>query len=135
MTGYDSFAAWEQDNQAMQKNAALSAAVDQAADRALEIQIDEIGYDSQTNTAGHPEKRTGAIYNLQAPTGFPSNPIGQWNTYIIEATGARIAVTLNGQLINQIQSTRQPTGYIALQAHHLTSRVQFRNLQLQKLLG
>lgn len=30
MVGYDSYAAWEQDNQAMQKNATLSAAVDQA---------------------------------------------------------------------------------------------------------
>src|SRR5262249_50306002 len=106
----------------------------QAADnQGHEIQIDERGYDSQTNTEGHPEKRTGAIYNLQAPSAFPSNPIGTWNTYVIEASGAQIKVTLNGQLINTYQSTRRTSGYIALQAHHSGSRVQFRNLQIQKL--
>ncbi len=106
----------------------------QAADnQGHEIQIDEIGYDSQTNTAGHPEKRTGALYNLQAPTAFPSNPVGEWNTYAIEANGSTINVTLNGQLVNTYQSNRRTSGYIALQAHHFSSRVQFRNLQIRKL--
>ena len=98
-----------------------------------EVQIDEIGFDSATNTGGHPEKRTGAIYNLQAPTSFPSNPVGLWNTFLIEAIGPQITVTLNGQVVNVFQSNRQTSGYLALQAHHRTSRVQFRNLQVQKL--
>jgi choline dehydrogenase-like flavoprotein len=98
-----------------------------------EIQIDEIGWDSASQTGGHPEKRTGAIYNLQAPTSFPSNQVGDWNTYLIEANGNQIRVTLNGQLINVYQSNRQTSGHIALQAHHRTSRVQFRNLHIQKL--
>lgn len=98
-----------------------------------EVQIDEIGYDSQTNTSGHTEKKTGAIYNLQAPSAFPSNPGGQWNTYGIEASGPTIKVTLNGQLVNTYQSNRRLSGYLALQAHHFTSRVQFRNLQVRKL--
>ena len=106
----------------------------QAADsQGHEIQIDEIGFDSQTNTGGHPEKRTGAIYNLQAPSSFPSRPVGQWNAYAIEANGTRIRVTLNGVLVNDFVSNRRATGFLALQAHHFTSRVQLRDLQIQKL--
>jgi hypothetical protein len=52
---------------------------------------------------------------------------------MIEANGPRIRVTLNGQLVNDYQSTRQQTGYIALQAHDFLSRTQFRNLQIKKL--
>jgi len=60
-------------------------------------------------------------------------PIGEWNTYTIEANGSRILVRLNGQLVNDYQSTRQQSGYIALQAHDFLSRTQFRNLQVRKL--
>jgi hypothetical protein len=98
-----------------------------------EIQIDDRGFDSQTNAEGDWTKITGAIYNLQAPTQVTSKLIGQWNTYIIEANGPTITVKLNGQLVNTYQSNRQQSGFIALQAHHYTSRVQFRNLQIQKL--
>jgi hypothetical protein len=104
-----------------------------AADtQGLEVQIDERGYDSATNTIGHPLQRTGAIYNLSAPTAFPSNSIGLWNTFRIEANGQQIKVTLNGQLVNTYQSNRLAAGHLVLQAHHGTSRVQFRNLQIQK---
>lgn len=58
---------------------------------------------------------------------------GVWNNYVIEANGPRIRVTLNGQLVNDYQSSRQQTGYIALQAHDFLSRTQFRNLQIKKL--
>jgi hypothetical protein len=106
----------------------------QAADQqGHEIQIDEQGWDSVTQTAGHPAKRTGAIYDLQAPTSFPSAPIGSWNEYIIEANGPTIKVTLNQQLVNTYVSNRRTSGFIALQAHHFTSRVQFRNLQIKRL--
>jgi hypothetical protein len=59
--------------------------------------------------------------------------IGAWNEFIIEANGPRIKVTLNGNLVNDYQSTRQQTGYIALQAHDFLSRTQFRNLWIKKL--
>src|SRR5206468_6654660 len=39
----------------------------QADSQGHEIQIDQRGYDSVTNTEGHPLKITGAIYDLQAP--------------------------------------------------------------------
>lgn len=106
----------------------------QAADaKGHEIQIDQRGYDSVTNTEGHPLKVTGAIYDLQAPSASTVVQIGAWNSYLIEANGPRIRVTLNGQVVNDYQSSRQQAGYLALQAHDSLSRTQFRNLQVKKL--
>jgi hypothetical protein len=98
-----------------------------------EVEIDERGYDSTTNTEGNALKLTGAIYDVQAPFASASRPIGEWNTFLIEADGPKIRVTLNDTLITTCTSTRQGSGYIALQAHHASSRAQFRNLQIRKL--
>src|SRR5215831_3450596 len=63
----------------------------QAADAlGHEIQIDQRGYDSVTGTEGHPLKVTGAIYDLQAPSASTQVQIGAWNSFSIEAVGARI---------------------------------------------
>jgi len=59
-----------------------------------EIQIDQRGFDSVTNTEGHPLKLTGAIYGLQPPSTSTQVPIGEWNTYFIQAKGSRILVRL-----------------------------------------
>ena len=106
----------------------------QAADaQGHEIQIDQRGFDSITGTEGHPLKVTGAVYDLQAPSASTQVQIGAWHKYEIEANGSRIRVTLNGQLVNDYQSPRQQTGFIALQAHDFLSRTQFRNLTMKKL--
>ena len=106
----------------------------QAADsQGHEIQIDQRGFDSVTGTEGHPLKVTGAIYDLQPPFASTQVPIGTWNTFIIEANGPRIRVTLNGQLVNDYQSPREQSGYLALQAHDFLSRTQFRNVFVKKL--
>jgi hypothetical protein len=106
----------------------------QAADaQGHEIQIDQRGFDSVTGTEGHPLKVTGAIYDLQAPSASTQVQIGAWNKYEIEVNGSQIRVTLNGQLVNDYQSPRQQTGFIALQAHDFLSRTQFRNLMIKKL--
>ena len=111
----------------------VANALQQADSQGHEIQIDQRGYDSVTNTEGHPLKVTGAIYDLQSPSASTVVQIGAWNNYTIEANGSRIRVTLNGQLVNDYQSLRQQKGYIALQAHDFLSRTQFRNLQIKKL--
>src|SRR5262245_4440272 len=111
----------------------VANALQEADSKGHEIQIDQRGYDSVTNTEGHPLKVTGAIYDLQAPSVSTAVRIGAWNNYTIEANGARIRVTLNGQLVNDYQSSRQQSGYIALQAHDFLSRTQFRNIQVKKL--
>ena len=111
----------------------VANALQEADAKGHEIQIDQRGYDSVTNTEGHPLKVTGAIYDLQAPSASTVVQIGAWNSYLIEANGSRIRVTLNGQLVNDYQSPRQQSGYIAIQAHDSLSRTQFRNLQVKKL--
>ncbi len=108
----------------------------QAADAlGHEIQIDQRGFDSVTNTEGHPLKVTGAIYDLQAPSASTEVQIGVWNDLVIEANGPSIKVTLNGNLVNDYTSSRQQSGYIALQAHDSLSRTQFRNLMIKPLDG
>ena len=106
----------------------LPNALAEADNKGHEIQIDELG--APDGAAVH---RTGAVYRLQAPSSFSSAPVGRWNTYLIEANGPLINVTLNGVPINSFESSRQGAGHLALQAHHLGSRVQFRNLQVRKL--
>jgi choline dehydrogenase-like flavoprotein len=111
----------------------VSNALQQADQLGHEIQIDPRGYDSATNTEGHPLQITGAIYGLQGPIASTAVQIGAWNRFVIEANGPRIRVSLNGQLVNDYQSSRQTSGYVALQAHDFQSRTQFRSLQVRKL--
>jgi hypothetical protein len=47
--------------------------------------------------------------------------------------GFEIRVKLNGQEVNVFQSTRQTSGFLALQAYAPASRVQFRNVRIKKL--
>ena len=109
-------------------SAAVANALQQAVDQGHEIQIDDAG--APDGAAIH---RTGAIYALQAPSSFPVAPAGQWNTYLIEANGPQITVTLNGIQVTSYTSDRRGSGYLALQTHDFPSRVQFRNLQMKKL--
>jgi hypothetical protein len=111
----------------------VANALQQADALGHEIQIDQRGYDSSTNTEGHLLKITGAIYDLQAPSASTIVQIGAWNNFVIEANGAQIRITLNGQFVNDYQSPREQAGHIALQAHDFLSRTQFRNLQIRKL--
>jgi choline dehydrogenase-like flavoprotein len=99
-------------------------ALHQADVQGHEIQIDDLG---AGNPAGLDIHRTGAIYGWQAPTSFPAHPAGQWNSYLIETAGSRIRVTLNGTLVNDYTSTRNTSGFLALQVHSGT--IQYRNLR------
>src|SRR5438034_10888200 len=83
-------------------------ALQQAVDLGHEIQIDDVG--APDGAAIH---RTGAIYALQAPTAFPVKQTGEWNTYLIEANGPTISVSLNGTLVNSYTSSRETSGYLA----------------------
>jgi hypothetical protein len=112
---------------------AVTDSLNAAVTKGHEIQIDERGFDSNTNTEGHALKRTGAIYDLQAASSFPSNPVGIWNSYEIQAKNDEIRVKLNDQEVNVFKSDRQQSGFIALQVYRPGSRVQFRNMRIQKL--
>lgn len=100
------------------------------------MQIAERGFDSATNTEGDLLKWTGAIYN-RAPvvTKSASRPIGEWNTFEIEAVAAVVRVKLNGQLVSSLtgDTSRPASGHIGLQNHHGGSRVQFGNIRIKRL--
>jgi hypothetical protein len=110
----------------------------------FEVQIDQQDAD--------PQRRTGAIYDFQAPidpNNIPVKPIGEWNSYEIHVQGQVYKVILNGQMINQfhftagsdaefpergLPSTAQVPRYIGLQTHGGRSRVGFRGIRIKVLV-
>jgi hypothetical protein len=107
----------------------------QLADRqGYEVQIDDRGYDPEMQSFNSPLHLTGAIYKVEPAIKRASRPVGEWNTFIIEAQGHRLSVTLNGELVSDLMAddSRPRRGHIGLQAHHPGSRVQFRNLRIRE---
>jgi choline dehydrogenase-like flavoprotein len=110
-----------------------------AVSRGYEIQIDDSGYNPDTNTSGDPAHETGSIYAIQAPSKLASNPTGQWNTYRIRAQADKLNIWLNGtQVITDfvVDQTRKGPGHIGLQNHSgITgpSLVEFKNVQIVDL--
>jgi len=106
-----------------------------AVDQGYEIQIDDRGFDPNTNTTGSLLHTTGAVYQLAPATKLASKALGEWNTFEIEATGPDIKVRLNGQLVSHLANNqgRPLKGHIGLQNHHPGSRVQFRNVFVKKI--
>jgi len=106
-----------------------------ASDRGYEIQIDDMGYNPDTNKPFDPLHQTGAIYALAPSSTVASKPAGQWNTFEIEATATSIKVTLNGKLVATYaipaNDGRGREGHIGLQCH--TGNVQFQNVQIRTL--
>ena len=78
---------------------------------------------------------TGAVYLLAPASALNSKPLGEWNHYEITAMGPEITVKLNGVQVSQLSGAhgRPLKGHIGLQNHHVGSRVQFRNLFVQKI--
>jgi hypothetical protein len=101
------------------------------ADRqGYEVQIDDRGYDPETQSYNSPFHLTGAIYKLAPALKCASQPVGAWNTFRIEAQRFRLSVALNGRPVSglMLDGSRPLRGYIGLQTHHAGSRVQFRNI-------
>jgi Domain of Unknown Function (DUF1080) len=104
-----------------------------ATEQGYEVQIDERGVAPEAEVTDSPWHRTGAIYRRSPAHAVVSRPVGQWNTFEIEAAGPTLRVRLNGILVSELDDAQIRRGYIGLQAHHPGSRVRFRNLQLKPL--
>lgn len=74
---------------------------------------------------GVTEGKKRRIFNL---TDDSENPVGQWNTMIIECLGNSVKVWVNGDLVNHGYDCTAEKGQIALQAEG--SEVEFRKLRL-----
>lgn len=106
-----------------------------AADKGYEVQIDDRGFNPDTNATGDPLHQTGAIYTFAPSSKIASKPVGQWNTFEIEVSDASINVKLNNEIVTSFagDGSRPSVGHIGLQNHHTGSRVQFRNIRIKKL--
>jgi hypothetical protein len=106
----------------------------QVADRqGYEVQIDDRGYDPETKSFNSPLHLTGAIYRRAPALKHASRPVGEWNTFVVEARGRQLSVTLNGELVSDfvVNDGQSLRGHIGLQTHHPRSRVQFRNVRIR----
>jgi hypothetical protein len=107
-----------------------------AVDQGYEVQIDDTGKNPDTNppSVGDPLHETGAVYKLAPASKIASRPLGEWNTYEIQAVGDSISVTLNGTPVSKLAKGNRPKkGFLGLQNHHPGSRVQFRNIRVKSL--
>jgi hypothetical protein len=104
-----------------------------AVEKGYEIQIDERGFNPDTNQFGDPTHSTGAIYGFAPAAPGLARPVGEWNSFEIEVHGQHIAVSLNGSPVSEHtgDGSRAARGYIGLQNHHPGSRVQFRNIRIR----
>jgi hypothetical protein len=85
------------------------------------------GYEIQIlDDAGAPPSKTstGSLYNLVPPKVNAAKPAGEWNTLEVVCRGPRIKVTLNGQMVQDVDQTeieaikdRPRAGYLLLQNH------------------
>ncbi len=107
----------------------------QKANSGWEIQIDERGFDSVSNTENNPLKKTGAVYDVSPAIADASKPVCEWNTYEIEVKDHDMIVLLNGIKVSEVSNDtlRPDEGYIGLQNHHSGSRVQFGNIRIKQL--
>ena len=107
--------------------------------RAIEIQIDDTGYDPGAGRFRSPMHRTGSVYGItparrraEKAASKDGTP-GFWNDCRIVATGSRISVSLNDRIVSEgelPQHLVQP-GMLALQYH--SGKVQFRAIRIRRL--
>ncbi len=70
------------------------------------------------------------ILNL---TDGSENPVGEWNTMVVECEGNSVKVWVNGDLVNHGTECTASEGHIALQAEG--SEVEFRKVELTPMKG
>jgi choline dehydrogenase-like flavoprotein len=108
-------------------------------ERAIEIQIDDTGYDPDAGRFRSPLHRTGAVYKHAparvhaAKTPSADGTPGFWNEYRITARGSRISVRLNDRLASEgdVPLSLTTPGLVALQYH--SGKVQFRAIRIRRL--
>jgi alkaline phosphatase D len=91
----------------------------------------ESGYEIQIDY-NDPDNPTGSFYGVQRAR-LTAGGEERWNSMEIEATGPRLRVWVEGQLVNEIAGARSLRGVIGLQSHGGSPHVhvvRFRNIQI-----
>lgn len=81
---------------------------------------------------------TGAVYDVVPPKVNAGKPAGEWNAYEIMVNGPHLKITLNGQVVqdlnldeNEELKYRLRNGFIGLQDHG--GYAAFRNIRVKRL--
>jgi Domain of Unknown Function (DUF1080) len=81
---------------------------------------------------------SGSLYRYVAPSKSAIKPAGNWNCIEVECAGTRIKVTLNGEIIVEIDQRQIPSlrekprkGYVCLQNHG--GNITFRALSIREI--
>lgn len=62
-----------------------------------------------------------------------SNPVGQWNRYVLTSKDGALDLAVNGKVVTRVKGCSQRKGYIGLRSE--AGEVRFRNLRLTPLPG
>jgi hypothetical protein len=99
------------------------------------------GYEIQLLDDGNKKpdaKSTGSLYRYVAAKKSAAKPAGEWNELVVECRGPKIKITLNGEVVQDVDQSTIPEiakkplkGHIALQNHG--GGADFRNIKLKKL--
>ena len=81
---------------------------------------------------------SGSLYRYLAPQVNATKPAGEWNTVDIECRGPKIKITMNGQVIHDVDQSQidkikdKPLrGYFCVQNHG--RKIEYRKLRLKEL--
>jgi len=81
---------------------------------------------------------SGSLYRYVAPNVNATRPAGEWNVVDLECRGPKIKITMNGQVIHDIDQSQidriknKPLhGYFCVQNHG--RKIEYRNLRLKEL--
>ncbi len=74
-----------------------------------EVQIlDDFNWETMTKSTLHPWQFTGSLYGSVAAPRGALRPIGEWNTYFVHYKGSHLRVTLNGNVLYDVDTNDVP---------------------------
>ncbi|MEM7098045.1 MAG: family 16 glycoside hydrolase [Pseudomonadota bacterium] len=93
----------------------------------------QAGYEIQIDDSQSGIHQTGGIYSFAAPSQLASNPVGEWNTFLIRVVGQNYQIKLNDQVVTEFAGSRNLRGHIGLQNHDPNSVVWFRKVRARSI--
>ena len=99
----------------------------------IEVQI----HDMNDPAAKLTDHTSGGVIPGIAPKKQTSKPAGEWNKFLISVKGEKLTITLNGELVNEVDlnagklKDRPKTGAIGFQDHGLP--LELRNIKIREI--
>lgn len=87
------------------------------------------GYEAQVDN-NDPKNPTGSLYNIARASQLLSKD-GEWFEMKITAVGHRVEIAIDGETVVDTTIGEYQKSFIALQAHDVWSRVDFKNIRLE----